>query len=381
MSFLNLSQEAFGLDISDLSLKIIKLEKKGKRTKLASFGEFFIEKGVIKGGEIQDVKTLSEILKEAKRRTKGKKLKTKYVVCSLPEEKAFLQVIQIPKMDPEEVKKAVYFEAENYIPLPIQDVYLDCQVIPPLHNHLDHLDVFIAALPKKTLDPYVEAIKKAGLVPKVLEIESLAITRATVKDGVSKKPILLIDLGATKTSFIIFSGFAIRFTSSIPVSSQLFTETIAKVLNVKLKEAEKLKLKYGLAGPQKVKLLAKRENGIEFTRIISKSKKVFDALIPPLIDLTEQIQTYLNYYLSHASHEHLPPDHKGIERILLSGGGANLKGLGEFLKEKLKVPVNLANPWINILPPPLKNPPQLSFEDSLRYTTAIGLALRGIANN
>lgn len=378
MNFFNLNQEAFGLDISNLSLKIMKLEKKRKMIKLASFGEFSLPRGIIEGGEIRDVKALSQILKEAKKRVKGKKIKTRYVVASLPEEKAFSQVIQLPKMELHEVKKAVYYEAENYIPLPISEVYLDCQIIPPLYNHLEHLDVLIAALPKRIVDPYVEVLKRAGFIPKVLEIEPFAITRAIVKNGISKRPLLLIDLGATKTSFIIFSGFAIRFTSSIPVSGQIFTTSIAKELNVSFQEAEKLKIRYGLGGPKQVKLFLKKSDGIEFKRVITRGQRIFDALVPPLIDLIEQIKTYLNYYLTHVSHEHLPPNHKGIQKILLSGGGANLKRLIEFLEEKFKVPIHLANPWVNILPPPLKNPPELSFEDSLRYTTAIGLALRGL---
>lgn len=382
MNFFNLKQDAFGLDISDLSLKIVKLEKRKKAIKLASFGEYQIEKDIIDGGEIKDVKALSQILKAAPQKVKGKKIKTKYVICSLPEEKAFLQVIKLPKMKTEEVKKAVFFEAENYIPLPIEEVYLDSQIIPPLYDHLDHLDVFIAALPKTTVDPYVQAIKEAGLIPKVLEIESSATARATIKNLISRKPILLIDLGATRSSFIIFSGTTIRLTSSIPVSSQLFTESIIKNLKISFEEAERLKKRYGVENHGKIKLSATRKNGIEFHKEITTGKKVFDALVPPLTDLTEQIQIYLDYYLSHAAHEHLPPNHQGeIEKILLSGGGANLKGLREFLREKFQIPVSLANPWVNILPPPLKGLPELPFEESLRYTTALGLALRGIQEN
>lgn len=378
MNFLNLTEDAFGLDISDLSLKIVKLEKKKRAIKLACFGEYKIEKGIIEKGEVKDIKALSQILKRAKTRVKGKKLKTKGVVCSLPEEKAFLQVIQLPKMTQEEAKKAVFFEAENYIPLAIKDVYLDSAIIPPLHNHLDHLDIFIAALPKATVDPYVLTLKRAGLIPKVLEIESLAIARTIIKQGLSKRPVLLIDLGATRTSFIIFAGRAIRFTSSIPVSSGLFTESIARTLNISSERAENLKTRYGVAGPKKVKLLARQKNGIEFHKEVTYEKKVFDALVPPLIDLKEQIKTYLDYYFSHAAHEHLPPNHQGIEKILVSGGGANLKGLIKFLREQLQIPVGLANPWVNILPPPLKGLPELPFEESLKYATAIGLALRGV---
>jgi len=391
---LTLKPESFGLDISDLSLKIIKLKKGRKFFTLSSFGKEEIEPGLIKGGEIKDEKKLAEIIKEAIKKVRGGKLKTNYVVASLPEEKAFLQVIQMPRLPEEDLKSAVIYEAENYIPTPLEEVYLDYQIVPPIYDHLDHLDILIAALPKKTVDPYLSALKLAGFVPKVLEIESLAIARALIKGGATTQPILLIDLGATRTSFIIFSGQSLRFTTSIPVSSTSFTEIISKNLGVTLAEAERLKIKYGLEEKIKINI------GDEKTNIKKERGKIFEALIPALIDLVQQIKRYLDYYQTHASHEHLPPttfqknnsnkhkpqkvvgglppDGKGISKIYLCGGGANLKGLCELLSLELKIPVEMGNPWVNILIKEKKEVPELSFEESLKYTTALGLALRGI---
>ncbi len=107
-------------------------------------------------------------------------------------------------------------------------------------------------------------------------------------------------------------------------------------------------------------------------------KEIFEALTPSLTDLVEQIKKHLDFYQTHVIHEHLPPDGKGAKNIFLCGGGANLKGLTDFLSSELKIQVNLGNPWINILPEPLKEVPELPFQESLRYTTALGLALRGI---
>ena len=170
-------------------------------------------------------------------------MRTRYVVASLPEEKSFLQVIQLPKMPEEQLKSSIRFEAENYIPLPIEDVYIDFHIIQPFRNHLDHFDILIAALPKTVVDPYVESIKKAGLIPLALEIESQAVSRALVKNEISPFSVLLIDLGATRTSFIVFSGYSLRFTSSISVSANDLTGSISKVMNVSIEEAENLKQK------------------------------------------------------------------------------------------------------------------------------------------
>jgi len=372
LEFLTLKPEAFGLDISDLSLKIVKLKKRGNFFTLSSYGKEEIEPGIIKRGEIKDEKKLAEIIRESIKKVRGEKLKTNYVVASLPEEKAFLQVIQMPRLPEEDLKSAVIYEAENYIPTPIEEVYLDYQIVPPVYDHLDHLDILIAALPKKTVDPYLSVLKLAGLRPKVLEIESLAIARALIKDGITTQPILLIDLGATRTSFIIFSGQSLRFTTSIPVSSTSFSEIISKNLGVTLAEAERLKIKHGLEEKVKIKI------GEEKTELKRERGRIFEALIPTLVDLVQQIKRYLDYYQAHAEHEHLPPDGKGVSKILLCGGGANLKGLCQLLSLELKIPVEIGNPWVNILIKEKKEVAELSFEESLKYTTALGLALRGI---
>ncbi len=360
MNFSTLKPEAFGLDISDLSLKIIKLEKKRGGFNLASFGKTPIKSGIIKGGEIKNEKALVKIIKEALSKIEGKKIRTKYVVASLPEEKSFLQVIQMPRMSKEDLKSAVIYEAENYVPLPIEEVYLDHQIIPPVVNHLDHFDVLIVAIPKKTVELYLSCLKKAGLIPKVFETESSAISRALIKNEMTTNPITLIDLGATKTRFIVFSGYTVRFTGSIPVSSQSFTEIISKALGISLIEAEELKIKYGLERKNKT------------------GKEVFEALVPVLTDLTEQIKKYLSYYQTHISPERLHQNGKGVEKILLCGGGAKLKGLIDVLSSQLEIPVEMGNPWINILPEPKKEIPEFPSE---KYTTALGLALRGVKNN
>jgi len=357
MNFLTLKPEAFGLDISDLSLKIAKLKKKKGLFSLASFGEMEITPGIIEGGEVKNKEELAKAIKEAISKVKGEKIKTKYVFCSLPEEKAFLQIIQMPMMKEEELKKAVYFEAENYIPLPMEEVYLDFQIVKPVLNHLDHFDVLIVAMPKEIVDSYVFSLKKANLVPAVLEIESQSIARALIKNEVSPSPLLLIDLGATRISFIIFSGYSLRFTSSIPISSQKFSQTISENLKISLADAEKLKIKYGLEG---------EEGG-----------KIFEVLKPLFKNSVKKIEDYLFYYHTHIHHEHLPLDSKEVEKIYLCGGGANLKGLTNFLSLELKIPVELGNPWVNILPEPLKEVPELSYEKSLAFATALGLALRG----
>ncbi len=353
---------AFGLDLSDLSLKIALLKKKKRGIGLEAFGRKEIPQGIIQQGKIKKESKLVEIIKQAIDNVQGKKLNTKYVSCSLPEKSAFVQVIKLPKMKLAEARKAVKWEAEANIPVSINKVYLDWQLIKPLASHLDHLDILINAVPKKIVDSYAKALNKAGLIPVAMEVESMATARSLISNQASDDPVLIIDLGATRTSFIIFWGYAVRFTASISISNRKMIDTIAKHLNISSQKAKQLKFKIGLNK--------------------DKDSRVLKALLPTLNDLVEQIKKYFAFYREHSA-PHEQGASKNIAKIILCGGGANLSQLPQFLSARLDIPVERGNPWINIFSGEnksvdLENISGLSYQQSLAYTTALGLALRSL---
>ena len=357
---LSLENEVFGLDINDLSVKVAKLKKKHKGFVLVSSNEVRVSPGVMDNGIIKKEANLIKNIKDAYETAKGEKIKTKYVVVALPEEKSFLQVIQMPKMTDEELKLAVPFEAENYIPMPSEDVYLDFQVIPQVKDYLNYYEVLIVATPKKIVDSYISCIKKAGLIPVALETESGAISRALVKQEANSSLLILIDFGENHTNLVIYSGRSIRFTCSIPISSQMLTEAIAESLKVGFHEADKLKIEYGLLG--------KKHDASSLAR----AEKVSQIITPILEDLMDQIKKYINFYRGHSSYEYLIPGGKQ-EKILLCGGGAELKGLIEFMSKKMEIPVELGDPMVNFSQ---KKQDCIIKKDLVSFATAIGLALR-----
>ena len=299
LDYLKLYPEAFGLDISDRSLKIAQLHKIRGGYKLVSYGETSIPAGVIDHGKIVKEKELISRVKKALKDVKGEKIETPYVTASLPEEQAFLQVVQLPKMNEDEVEHAIRFEAENYIPYPIETVYLDFQIIEPLNNHLDHLDVLIGALPRIAVDAYVDVLEKAGLMPQSLDIESVAVSRVLMANHTSKSPVLIIDLGASRSNFIVFSGHTIRFTAANSFASGVITSEIARVFKVQEKKAEALKKAFGIA------VLDDPEG-----------KKVANAVTPLLNDFVAEIKKYMSFYESHPAHQHLAKENQNINKII-----------------------------------------------------------------
>lgn len=359
--FLNLQPEIFAIDLNDSSIKVVKLEKRAKGFFMVSHNELKIKSGIIKGGVIVDRDSLVKIIQAACNTVKGKRLTTKYVILSLPEERSFSQIIRMPHMTQKELIKAVPFEAENYIPLPIDKVYLDFEVITP-HKEMSrssHLDVLVNVMPKYIVDSYVACFKAAGFVPYVLEIESQSFVRTLVKQGESQKPMVIIDFGGDSTSFIIYSGNTLRFTASIPFSSGQLTGVIADKLGIPFNKAEEFKIKNGLTG-----------------RKGKQSKEAVKAMALLLSDFADKINKYISFYHGHSSHDYFPSD-DNIEKIVVCGGGANLKGLAGFLSNILKVPVEIGDPFLNIIPCDkcLKCP--ITLDSALSFTTAIGLALRG----
>jgi len=366
LDFFNLKPEFFALDISNLSLKIAKLKKNRDHLRLEALGDLKIKKGIIKNGEIKDEEKLTKSINDAVEKVKGKKLKIKHVACCLPEEQSFLQIIKMPIMSSEDLKSAIIFEAENYIPLPIEDVYLDFEILRK-DVEKKEIEILLVALPKKIVDPYVRCLKGAGLKPLFLEVESLSIARSLINKKLSSKALLLIDLGLTRTGFIVFSDGSIRFTSSISVSADNFTNIIAKTLNITEKKAEVLKIMHGLSGKIKFKM-----SNNKTTKSVERGR-VFEALIPALADLVQQIKKYMSYYNARAS----STNSKKIQKILLSGGGANLKGLKELLSIELGVPVEFGDPWINVDSEKYKEKEKLSRAGALAYATVLGLAQIG----
>lgn len=347
---------AFGLDISDRTAKFMKLVKnRSGGFDIAYFGETDIPESIVASGEIKKPAELGKLL-SGLRDAEGHPVRDRFVVASLPEEKSFVRIIQLPKVKLQEVDSVIKWEIEGNIPLALSELYFDYEVLDPLANNLDHYDVLVTAFPKSLVDSYVAVLKHEGFVLSALELESQAISRAVIEYQRGKDTVIIVDIGATHTGFVIFGGGSMVFTVSIEIGGKDFDEAIMKNLGVSETEARDLKENIGLDRRYK--------NGI-----------LFEALVPVLSVITDEIKKQFWFYRDHAEHRHgMDPE---IHRIILSGGDANLIGLEKHLSLAIKKEVVMARPFVKILSNERAVLPSLKKNDILRYTTTVGLALRG----
>ncbi len=339
------NEAPFGLDISSNSLKLLQFQGLGKSRRVRGFAHVTATKDLIVNEAITDPKTFGFLLHQAMDKPQYGHFHGINAVVNLPESKSFVRVIQIPRMGEAEADNAVPFEAENFIPLPIDQVYLDWQKIG---DQDDKMNILMIATPKDYIDSFLQVLDGTGIRVVALEVESVSCQRSLIAAG-SNETVLIIDLDANRSSLIMIENGNLQFTSTVPIAGQAFTDSIATSLGIAAAKAEIIKKKVGI------------DNTSEYPNIKT-------VLMPILSNLTAEVRNILKFHSEHSENQ--------VSRILLAGGSAQLKNLPEYLASQFadmpELKIELANPWINLpgITPPLDPLPSLSF------ATAIGLALR-----
>lgn len=354
---------AFGLDFSDRSIKVMQLIRDGKKIKILSSNRREIPAGLLVDGEVKDTDGLVKEIHETLKTAKPYPITNKETILSLPESKCFIKVIKMSKVDPEGIEDAIRFKAEEYFPLNAEEMYLDWRLLDttecPIDSKGDCTDVLVAVASKSIVESYLEVMDKSGLIPVVFEAESVATTRALLRDvSYTTGSVLIIDLGNDRTSFIFYKHPTLKFTQSIPVSGEKFTLAIAKGFKISFQKAEKLKYELGLSRDSK------------------EGEKVYELLLPLMEDLVSNIAKSIDYY-----NDYFGTSSKEDFKIVVCGGGANLRSVDTFLSKTLGKPVELANPWSDINANKVTGQGLPTRCRTLFYTTALGLALYNLSNN
>ena len=339
-----------GLDLGSNNFRAVELENDKGKAVLKSFGTYQSPKLDLTSN---DSVSIDEYATSIKTFLKEANFSADDAVVGMPEANVFTRVITYPKMSAKELNSSITFEAEQYIPLPLDEVNYSFQIIDDEAVEEGKMSVLLVAAKKTILQKYVDILKKAGLQPKGIEPETLALHRALYNNPSAVGASIIVNMGAQSSQIIIsYKGF-VRFTRSVSVGGETMSKLISQELSLDAAQAEEYKKTYGMDASQ-------------------GDGKIFNVIKPVFENILSEINRSKMYYTSHSPSV-------TINKVILSGGTALMPGLLFYIASNLDCEVELANPWKNILlSSKLQKDKDVLIEQGPVYVTSVGLALKEV---
>jgi type IV pilus assembly protein PilM len=333
----------FGLDVGHGSLKVMQISHSGKKPHVVGFGHTSFDPRAVKEGVIVDPETVAKAALDMFRHHLIGDITTKRVAIAVPASRSFTRGISLPKLSDKELNAAIHMEAEEYIPVSIDDLYLDYTKV---RETADKDEMFAVAVPKKIIDSYLILTRMLGLETVLIEPSIAAGGRLFGRDKQSDVPTVVIDFGSQTADISVLDG-EIIVTGTVAGGGDIFSDLIAKKLNISHQEAHIIKTKYGMAYSK-------------------KQKPIVEVLTPTLAQIVKEIRRMIRYYEERYGNE------RKITQLVAMGGGANMPGLTEYFTNELRLATRACDPWAYVSPNHLQPPNVL--ERSI-YTTVAGLSL------
>lgn len=341
-------RQAFGLDISDSSLKVVECTSRKGEVKLQAFGRAPLPAGVVSLGIIQRPDVFKQVLKELLPRTRPQPITTKNVVFSFPSSYVYLHPFEFPQALTEtQVRRAIPFEAESELPITLKDVYFDVQ----FHRSREKKHhVLFAAASRTLLDTCTSLLTDLGLTPVAAEPESLSLSRALAR--AQDIPLLIVDIGANTSTITTIERGVVHGAVSVRLGGERMTKTLATILKISPEEAERIKQERG------------------FDTVNEEERTILHGTLAPLMEEVRKAAAY------HASHTGRP-----VREIILSGGNASLKGIVPLFEQKTSLSVTVADPLslhaVSFCAECTADDEQVFRGNVTAMANGLGLALRG----
>jgi len=284
-----------GLDIGSNEVKAIELTQVGESLKITGFGHAPLES--------QD--DLKETIADVLRRSG---IRTKRVATAVSGRAVIVRYISMMKMSDDELRSALRFEADKYIPFQVDEVVLDCARLPDFSDTGQpagdqEMKVLLVAVKQTLIDEHLLAVQSLGLMPTVIDVDTFALGNAFELNSLhsprvedEEKVIALVDIGSVKTNINIIKNNTSYFSREVYLAGNDFTEAIARRFGTDNLEADKLKL-----NPE------------------GKEESIEESILPTLDDLGNEIHLSFDYYENQYDRE--------VDEVFISGGSARISGL------------------------------------------------------
>jgi type IV pilus assembly protein PilM len=334
----------FGLDIGHNSIKVMQIEANASQKQIVvGYGLTSFDPSAIKDGTIVDVETIAKSAYNLFAHNLVGNITSKRANVAVPAARTFTRSVTLPKLNQKDLSEAVRLEAEQYIPVPVDELYMD---YTPIRQTAKEQELLVVAIPKKIIDSYSSLLKVLDIEAVSIETTISAGSRLFLQAEQSDVPTVLIDLGSLSADITIYDG-GLVVTGTVQAGGDDFTDAIAHALHVSRQEAHIIKTKYGLS-------------------VSKKQHEIGAALTPLLEQLLREIRRMIRYY------EERSGTSRKINQVVTMGGGANMPGLSEFLTNHLRLAVRMCDPWQHMDFKGLQPPSRI--EKSM-YITVAGLAL------
>jgi len=340
-----------GVDIGTASVKVVELTRKGEIISLENYGALQMREHLERGNAALQSSSLKLDGREAVRAIKillgEMKPTARKAIASVPSFAAFSVPIEMPLLSREETGKSVAFQARQYIPMPVDEVALEWEKAGEFENlrgqRMQH--VFISAIPNALIAEYKSIFRAAGLHLVSLEAESASLARAL--SSAEDHTTLIVDIGTESTAMVVAHGVAVQQVGQTDYGSLLLTQALARSLGISPARAEELKRRRGLL-----------TGGAE--------AELSTSLLPFLDVIIRECERVRGLYERTYGAR--------VERFMLAGGGANLRGIEEYFRERLQLALAEPRPFIR-LSYPSGLEPAMQFLNR-EFAVATGLALR-----
>ena len=328
----------FALDIGGSNVVALSVVGRPESLRLRACYDWTLSPGLVVDGEIVEPDLFARELREW---VNHYKLRGRSVQLAVSNQKVIVRNIDMPDLSEEELLSAIQFQAQEYIPIPVDEVVLDSQIIGRRvgPDGTARQQVLLVAAQKTMIMNLLSAVQKAGLKVLGIDVASLALLRALVPDspflpeaGAGAVSHGLVDISSSVSTLAVAMDGVLKFTRIINFSSDRFHRAIGDGRDIPPDDAHALVQRVGLAGPLPPDRDFYRDEIVDETQ---------SELGEVATELGEEIRRSFDYY--QAQEQSFP-----VGQLILSGRGALVRNLDSHLAELLGMPVALANPLAHI---------------------------------
>jgi type IV pilus assembly protein PilM len=364
-----------GLDIGTSAVRVAQVKPAGGSLALVNYDSIRVPMGAVAEGEIVDVDAVSHAIGQLWRKAA---VGDKKVNIGVANQKVVVRHIEIPFMEKAELAGAIQYQAQDFIPIPVEEAILDFQILGDHVNDQDEhvMEVLLVAAQRDMIAAHIQAVEGAGLRPQVVDVAAFAIVRALLYKNQEFLPpedqqqdaeaLAVVHVSSGITNIIVVEDNIPRFTRVSALAGNDLTQSIASGLNIPFEDADHMKLAVGLPGPDGRGLPSDLP-----ADTMEQYELAQDILEREVSRFVSEVRRSFDYYLTQASQVRV------IRKLLLSGSGARLGHIAEYMERGLQVSVELAQPLEHLQINPRLDK-RLLEEDKLGTSVALGLAMRGL---